>query len=130
MNSNSFIDGQPSPFSDWTIARVITQNDHTLVPKAIIQQLKIYQFETRTSSCIAGVPGFAEGSASPGHTFPLLALLEREFSELWASVGPELTGNTNPKLGYYLLLSSFGSREQHLARRSRTPSLHILSYGA
>jgi hypothetical protein len=83
---------------------------------------------------MAGVPGFAEGSAHPGDTFPLLALLEREFSELWASVGPELTGNTNPKLGYYnelkhFLLSSLGSREQHLARWSRTPSLHILSYG-
>ncbi|PCG89472.1 Aconitase/3-isopropylmalate dehydratase large subunit, alpha/beta/alpha, subdomain 1/3 [Penicillium occitanis (nom. inval.)] len=88
---NSFRDGQPSPFSDWTIARVITQNNHTLVPKAIIQRLKIYQFETRTSSCMAGVPGFAEGLARPGDTFPLLALLEREFSELWASVGPELT---------------------------------------
>jgi hypothetical protein len=50
---------------------------------------------------MAGVPGFAEGSARPGDTFPLLALLEREFSELWASVGPELTGNTNPRLGYY-----------------------------
>lgn len=91
LGSNSFIDGQPSPFSDWTIARLITQDNHAIVPKAMIQQLKIYQFETRTSSSIAGVPGFAEGSARPGETFPLLALLEREYSELWASIGPELT---------------------------------------
>jgi hypothetical protein len=62
------------------------------------------------------VPGFAEGSARPGDTFPLLALLEREFSELWASLGPEMTGNMKPIVGYYnerkdLLLSSLGSRK-------------------
>lgn len=134
LDSNSFIDGQPSPFSDWTIARLIAQNNHTLVPKAIVQQLKIYQFETRTLSCIAGVPGFAEGSARPGETFPLLSLLEREFSELWASLNPELTGNIESKVCYQnerenTLLSCLGSREQHPAGRSRASSLHIPSYG-
>ena len=82
----------------------------------ILEQLQIYQFEARSSSSIAGVPGFAEGSARAGDTLPLLALLEREFGELRASLGPKLTGNPGPKpeLSNYRndsLLNHIGSRK-------------------
>ncbi|EED20765.1 aconitase family protein [Talaromyces stipitatus ATCC 10500] len=91
LQSNLFTDGQPSPSSYWTIDRLSNQDDHTLIPEAIVQQLKIYRFVTCTSSSIAGVPRFAEGSARPGDTLPLLALLEQEFHELGASIGHGLT---------------------------------------
>jgi hypothetical protein len=86
------MEGQPSPFSDWTIDRLSKYDSSALMPVSIHQQLRIHRFEARACASINGLPNFAEGVPRSGESISLLALLEQEFVELCDSFREKLTG--------------------------------------
>ncbi|KAJ9348533.1 hypothetical protein DTO280E4_9304 [Paecilomyces variotii] len=121
----STTDGQTWVSSDWMVDRLCDGDITGMIPTSLKHQLMISRFMARVCQFMSGHPHGPTGLPRPGDGIPLLALLEREYTELCYGFSDNLSDENNVLLNgaglqlyvFYLLeTSDSDSRKRALLR--------------
>ncbi|PWY90354.1 hypothetical protein BO94DRAFT_555533 [Aspergillus sclerotioniger CBS 115572] len=97
------IDGQIWVTSDWMVDRLCDRDGTGMIPTSLKHQLLISRFSARVGQFMSGHPQGPTGLPRPGEVMSLLALLEREYTELASTLTSQISEENKILLNFIAL---------------------------
>ncbi|KAF9893322.1 hypothetical protein FE257_011754 [Aspergillus nanangensis] len=86
-------EGQVGILSDWMVDQLCDRDGFGIIPIGLKHQLLLYRFAAKVCQFLSSNPSTPTGLPKQGEGISLLALLDREFSEMTSSLSRQLSGS-------------------------------------